>query len=155
MRIGSQDSDGRCALAESILRSPFSQEMRRDQAKTGTLISRATRHPVLKRNFEVGSALDWLAALTAHIPNAGEHLMRYSGWHSNVSRGKRWPAQGEEPTTIEQFREVSNSAANRAWARRSAELAEAGSRRSRKRTRSSIPGRRDHSASPPSSSSPR
>jgi hypothetical protein len=37
-------------------------------------------HPVLKRNFEVFSATDWLAALTAHIPNAGEHLVRYLGW---------------------------------------------------------------------------
>jgi hypothetical protein len=33
-------------------------------------------HPTLKRNFEVFSAADWLAALTAHIPNAGEHLVR-------------------------------------------------------------------------------
>jgi len=41
-------------------------------------------HPVLKRNFEVLSALDWLAALTAHIPNAGEHLVRYDGRYSNV-----------------------------------------------------------------------
>jgi hypothetical protein len=35
-------------------------------------------HPVLKRHFEVVSACDWLAALTAHIPNAVEHLVRYS-----------------------------------------------------------------------------
>ena len=28
-------------------------------------------HPVLTRNFEVFSACDWLAALTAHILNAG------------------------------------------------------------------------------------
>jgi len=34
-------------------------------------------HPVLKRNFEVLSALDWLAALTAYFPNAGEHLVRH------------------------------------------------------------------------------
>jgi hypothetical protein len=45
-------------------------------------------HPVLKRNFEVFSACDWLAALTANIPNAGEHLVQYYGWYSNVSRGK-------------------------------------------------------------------
>jgi hypothetical protein len=34
-------------------------------------------HPMLKRNVEVFSAPDWLAALTAHIPNPGEHLVRY------------------------------------------------------------------------------
>jgi hypothetical protein len=35
---------------------------------------------VLKRSFQVFSARDWLAALTARIRNAGEHLVRYYGW---------------------------------------------------------------------------
>jgi hypothetical protein len=143
-------------------------------------------HPVLKRNFEVFSACDWLAALTAHIPNAGEHLVRYAcagrrtgdghhrtaqaggeseegrrpaplgrvrgegralaacplqgrgpslrtkqrerrrarvfcaaeyGWYSNVNRGKRRKAQGEEPSRIAELSEVAPSAAKRAWAR--------------------------------------
>ena len=42
-------------------------------------------------------------ALTAHIPNAGEHLVRYSGWYSNASRGKRRKTQEEAPSTIEDF----------------------------------------------------
>ena len=63
------------------------------------------------------SASDRLAALTAQIPNAGEHLVRSYGWYSNVSRGKRRKAQGEERTPIEEFNEVSASAAKRAWAR--------------------------------------
>jgi len=76
-------------------------------------------HPVLKRNFEVFSAYAWLAALTAHIPNAGEHLVRYDGWYSNVSRGKRRTAQGEgeAPATIQEFSEIPASTAKRAWAR--------------------------------------
>jgi len=74
-------------------------------------------HLVLKRNFEVFSACDWLAALTAHIPNAGEHLVRYYGWYSNVSRGKRRKTQEDDPSTIEEFSAVSNAAAKRAWAR--------------------------------------
>jgi hypothetical protein len=64
-------------------------------------------HPVLKRNFEVFSACDWLAALTAHNPNAGEHLVRSYGWFSNVSRGKRRTIQEEDPSTIEKCSEVS------------------------------------------------
>jgi hypothetical protein len=71
-------------VAEYVLRSPFAQEKLRYHAKTGTIIYRSKMHPVLKRNFEVFSALDWLAALTAHIPNHGEHLVRYYGWDSNV-----------------------------------------------------------------------
>ena len=56
-------------------------------------------HPVLTRNVEIFPALDWLAALTAHIPNQGEHVVRYDGWDSNVSRGKRKQAQeqGQPP----------------------------------------------------------
>ena len=32
---------------------------------------------------------DWLALLCAHIPDRFEHLVRYAGWYSNRSRGKR------------------------------------------------------------------
>ncbi len=81
-------------------------------------------HPVLKRNFEVFSATDWLAALTAHIPNAGERLVRYCGWYSNVTRGKRRKAQGEGgegqgegSSMIGEFNEIIPAAAKRAWAR--------------------------------------
>jgi hypothetical protein len=81
-------------------------------------------HPVLKRNFEVFSATDWLAALTAPIPNAGEHLVRYYGWYSNVTRGKRRNAQGERGESqgegsprIEAVDEIIPAAAKRAWAR--------------------------------------
>lgn len=52
-------------------------------------------HCVLKRNFEVFAVLDWLTAVTAHIPNAGEDVVRYYGWYSNVSRRKRRKAQRE------------------------------------------------------------
>jgi Putative transposase len=82
VRIGAHDAEGRRAVAEYILRSPFSLEKMQYQAKTGTIIYRSKMHAVLKRNFEVFSACDWLAALTAHIPNAGEHLVRYYGWYS-------------------------------------------------------------------------
>lgn len=56
-------------------------------------------------------------ALPAHIPNAGEHLVRCSGWYSNVGRGKRRKAHGEDSTTITEFSEIAPSKAKRAWAR--------------------------------------
>jgi len=34
-------------------------------------------------------ALEWLAAMCSHIPNRGEQIVRYYGYYSNVSRGKR------------------------------------------------------------------
>lgn len=86
-------------------------------AQSGTVICRPKMHPVLRRNFEVFSALGWLAALTAHIPNAGEHLVWYCGWYSSVSRGKRRKAIGREQALPGESREVSASAAKHAWAR--------------------------------------
>jgi hypothetical protein len=91
-------------------------EKLRYQASTGAIIYQSKMHPVLKRNFAVFSACDWLAALTAHIPNAGQHLVRYYDWYSNVTRGKRQKTQEEGSSTIEEVSEVIPSAAKRAWA---------------------------------------
>jgi len=79
VRIDGQDQPGREKLAQYILRAPFSQQKMRYQPTTRTVIYRSKMHRVLKRNFEVFPVLDWIAALTAHIPNKGEHLVRYYG----------------------------------------------------------------------------
>jgi hypothetical protein len=42
-----------------------------------------------KRNFQVFDPLDSLAEVTQHIPDPGEHLIRYYGWYSNKTRGQR------------------------------------------------------------------
>jgi len=42
-----------------------------------------------RRNFQVFKALDFLAELTQHIPEKGEHLLRYFGWYSHRVRGMR------------------------------------------------------------------
>ena len=124
VRIGATDSEGRRAVAEYILRAPFSLDKLRYQAMTGTIVYQSKMHPVLRRNVEVFSACDWRAALTPHIPNAGEHLVRYYGWYSNVPRGKRRKAQGEagegqgEGSSItEKFDELIPAGAKRAGAR--------------------------------------
>ena len=76
-------------------------------------------HPVLERNFEAFSAADWPAAFAAHIPNAGEHLLRYYGWYSHVNREKRrkTPGMAEGPLPAEDDSEVAHSVAARAWVR--------------------------------------
>jgi hypothetical protein len=33
--------------------------------------------------------MGFLAEVTQHIPDAGEHLIRYYAWYSNMSRGQR------------------------------------------------------------------
>lgn len=107
VRIGPHDAEIGRAVAEYILRSPFSQDRLPYHAQSETMIHGSKMHPVLKRNFEVFSVCDWLAALTAHIPNAGEHLVRHYGWYSDVNRGKRQKAEGESPTTVEASIDIS------------------------------------------------
>jgi len=41
----------------------------------------------IPRNYELFDPLDFLAAVTQHIPNKGEHQIRYYGWYSNKRRG--------------------------------------------------------------------
>ena len=41
----------------------------------------------INRNYQIFEPLDFLAELTQHIPNQGEHLIRYYGCYSNKARG--------------------------------------------------------------------
>ncbi|MBD3322397.1 MAG: hypothetical protein GF350_14950 [Chitinivibrionales bacterium] len=41
----------------------------------------------IPRNFEVFDPLDFLAEVVQHIPNKGEHQIRYYGFYSNMKRG--------------------------------------------------------------------
>jgi len=38
---------------------------------------------------KVFDALEWIAAMGSRVPNKGEQMVRYYGYYSNVSRGKR------------------------------------------------------------------
>jgi hypothetical protein len=41
----------------------------------------------MPRNYEIYDPLDFLAEVTQHIPNKGEHQIKYYGWYSNKKRG--------------------------------------------------------------------
>ena len=43
----------------------------------------------VKKTRKSFPALEWLAAMCSHIPNRGEQMVRYYGFYSNVSQGKR------------------------------------------------------------------
>lgn len=65
----------------------------------------------MRRNYQVFDPLDFLASVTQHIPNKGEHQIRYYGFYSNKSRGmregKRQTANGDsitEPLTEYQLK---------------------------------------------------
>jgi hypothetical protein len=69
---------------------------------------------------QVYDPLDFLAAVTAHIPDRREHLVRYYGWYSSVQRGKRRKLGLETKPPEAQPLEDGTAearAARRAWAR--------------------------------------
>ena len=63
----------------------FSQERLRYDAQSAT-VGYKGKDGRRQKSFD---ALEWLAAMCSHVPNKGEHMVRYYGYYSNVSRGKR------------------------------------------------------------------
>ena len=77
--------------------------------------------PGMIRNFQIFKPLDFLAQITQHIPDRGQHLIRYYGRYSNKSRGMRKKAEAracqavvveEDETKNAEFRKQ----ARRRWA---------------------------------------
>jgi hypothetical protein len=103
VRIEAQDNDGLQKLVEYFLRCPFSQARMIEVTGEGKVLykteqNRLGRFPEAasedllagpKRNFQVFDPLDFLAEVTQHIPDGGQHLIRYYGWYSNKSLGLR------------------------------------------------------------------
>jgi hypothetical protein len=104
VRIEADDHAGMQRLIEYIARCPFSlarmvkltpdgKVMYRGSHpcchKYPTLGEEITLEPGMRRNYQLFDPLDFLASVTQHIPNTGEHQIRYYGWYSNKSRGMR------------------------------------------------------------------
>jgi hypothetical protein len=106
--LSPRDTTGLERLAQYILRCPFSLARVVRLTDDGSLIYRAEQDHCRRfpgpasadlrggprRNFQVFSALDFLAELTQHIPEKGEHLVRYYGWYSHRQRGIRAKRSG-------------------------------------------------------------
>jgi hypothetical protein len=99
--VAKDDKEGMQRLIEYIARCPFSLTRMVSLTKDGKILYRAA-HPNcipfplsgdatlmagIPRNFEVYDPLDFLAEVTQHIPNKGEHQIRYYGFYSNKKRG--------------------------------------------------------------------
>jgi hypothetical protein len=72
-------------LAWYIIRASFSQERMQYLADEGTVIYSAKDD----KDRKVFDAPEWLAVMCSHVPNRGEQMVRYYGYYSNVSRGRR------------------------------------------------------------------
>ena len=92
--LAADDAAGRRRLAEYLLRAPFSLEKITYNADAGSVLYRSERHWRTKRNFEVFSASQFIAALLDQIPPKGVPQVRHYGWYSNKSRGLRQRTAG-------------------------------------------------------------
>ena len=111
VRLEAGDQEGVQRLIEYFLRCPFSQARMIEVTEAGKVIYKTEHNAVGRfpepgdgellagpaRNFQVFDPLDFLAEVTQHIPDPGEHLIRYYGWYSNKTRGQR--AQRQPPAS--------------------------------------------------------
>lgn len=84
-RIWSNDEKAMEHVARYIIRASFSQE-RMTYIREHSAVVYQSKNGETTKTFD---ALEWLAAMCSHVPNRGEQMVRYYGYYSNVSRGKR------------------------------------------------------------------
>ena len=83
VEIDADDKKGRETLAQYIIKAPVSQERMIYDRENQKVVYTSERGAV---SYE---SLDWLAAITSHIPNKGAQCVHYYGRYSNKSRGIR------------------------------------------------------------------
>jgi hypothetical protein len=72
-------------LARYIIRASFSQERMTYIPEESKVVYQSKDG----KEEKIFDALEWIAAMCSHVPNKGEQMVRYYGYFSNVSRGKR------------------------------------------------------------------
>jgi hypothetical protein len=121
VRVKARDSEGQQQLARYLVRAPFALEKTEYKPDCGMVVYRSRMHQGLKRNYQIMPGAQWLALLLQHVPDQGEHLIRYYGWHSNRRRGMRsLQDENDQPEVILNEAPVDPDfarAARAAWAR--------------------------------------
>ncbi len=103
VRIEAGDEEGMQRLVSYFSRCPFSLARMIKVSEGGEVIYRAGKSQCVRflelgderlregvsRNFQVFKALEFLAEVTQHMPDKGQHLIHCLGWYSNKERGER------------------------------------------------------------------
>ena len=112
-RIQPGDDQAMENLARYIIRASFSQERITYFPEDSKVVYRSKDG----KEEKIFDALEWLAAMCSHVPNKGEQMVRYYGYYSNVSRGKRKKQDLDDiiPSILEP--EGSSKAFRKNWAR--------------------------------------
>ncbi len=77
VKVKANDAAGQRQLARYMIRAPFSLEKTEYKADSGMIVYRSKMHKSLKRNYQIMPGAQWLELLLQHVPDKGEHLVRY------------------------------------------------------------------------------
>ena len=116
-------------LARYVMRPPISLERMSWDGAGEVRYRRKRGHESAKlgeREVEAFDPGEFLARVIMHIPEPRRHLVRYYGWYSNVSRGRRRKAEAENgnsggrdapvPSRAEKAESRDTRAMRRSWA---------------------------------------
>ena len=78
------------------------------------VLYRSQMNPFLGRNFEALDPLEWLARMSDHIPDPGQHRTLFYGEYANRVRGERQPT---DPDTSPVPAEPPRKCCSPSWAR--------------------------------------
>lgn len=112
-RIQPSEEEAMENLARYVVRASFSQERMTYIPEESKVFYRSKDG----KKEHIFDALEWLAAMCSHVPNKGEQMVRYYGYYSNVSRGKRKKENQDEwiPCILES--DESSKERRKNWAR--------------------------------------
>ena len=100
-------------LARYVVRASFSQERMTYVPEESKVLYRSKDG----KKENIFDALEWLAAMCSHVPNKGEQMVRYYGYYSSVSRGKRKRQNEDESIPYILESEQSSKESRKNWAR--------------------------------------
>ncbi len=90
VRIKPGDAQGIENLSQYIIRNSFSLgKLKYEEGDSSVIYRSKMTHGKNKKNFNVFSPLEFIAAITQHIPEPYFQLTRMYGWYSNRMRGDR------------------------------------------------------------------
>jgi hypothetical protein len=89
-RVGDRRKFFAHVVARYMSRPPLTPERMLGEANNAQIVYRSDAvHPRHRASFRVFDPLDFLAEVSAHIPDAHEKTTLFYGWYSNRTRGYR------------------------------------------------------------------
>jgi hypothetical protein len=111
VEIAADDEKGKENLAQYIIKAPISQERMIYVRENQKVIYKS------KKGTVVYDPLDWLAALTSHIPDKWSQNVHYYGYYSNKNRGLRLKKKEDQVDSfIAETPAPSKKTCSRKWA---------------------------------------